>query len=89
MTSIQVSSSLARPGSTLALHSCAGCGRHTWERDGVELDRDAVLGVVRERIAEGPPKRVPLPRRPRAAAPKAVDRRALDVRLAGFSILGQ
>lgn len=89
MTPIQVSSSLARPGSSLALHSCAGCGRHAWERDGVELDRDAVLGVVRERIAEVPPKRVLLPRRPRIAAPKAVDRRELDVRLASFSIPGQ
>lgn len=89
MTSIEVSSSLADPGSTLALHTCSGCGHHVWERDGVELDRAGVLGVVRDRVAEGPAPRVPRPRKTRAGAVATRDRRDLQARLAGFSVLGQ
>lgn len=69
MSSIEVSSSLSTPDSTLALHTCAGCGRHLWERDGVELDRAALLGIVRDRIAEGPAPRVPRSRGHREAPP--------------------
>jgi len=68
MTTIEVTSTLAAPAAKLALHTCSGCGRHVWERDGVELDRVAVLGIVRDRIAEGPAARVPRQRKPRSAA---------------------
>ena len=56
MTSIEVTSPLGNRTSTLALQSCASCGSHIWQRDGETLDRDAVLDIVRERIAEGPAK---------------------------------
>ena len=51
MTSIDVTSPLGDVSSTLALHTCSHCGLHTWLRDGLALDRDAVLNVVRDRIA--------------------------------------
>lgn len=56
MTSIEVTSPLGKGTSTLALQSCSACGSHIWQRDGQTLDRDAVLDIVRERIAEGPAK---------------------------------
>lgn len=59
MSSIEVTSSRATGSSTLALWTCSACGRHIWQRDGVELDRSAVLDVVRDRIAEGPIPRTP------------------------------
>jgi hypothetical protein len=65
MTSIEVTSPLAEGATTLALQTCSACGRHVWHRDGVVLDREAVLEIVRERIAEGPTPRVPRPRSPR------------------------
>lgn len=49
--------------SRLTLHTCSCCGGHVWERDGTVLDREAVLGIVRERIADGTPRKVPAPRR--------------------------
>ena len=51
MTSIEVTSPRGELSSTLALHTCSHCGRHEWQRDGLALDRDAVLEVVRDRIA--------------------------------------
>jgi hypothetical protein len=68
MTSIEVTSPLAEGATTLALQTCSACGRHVWHRDGVILDREAVLEIVRERIAEGPAARVPRPRNPRPSA---------------------
>ncbi len=40
----------------LALDTCAACGGHTWERDGLPLDREGVLDAVRARLAEAPPR---------------------------------
>ena len=40
----------------LVLDTCAACGGHAWARDGVPLDRDGVLDVVRARLAETPPR---------------------------------
>ncbi|MCU1593306.1 MAG: hypothetical protein JWO12_698 [Frankiales bacterium] len=65
MTSIEVTSPLGERTSTLALYTCGHCGSHTWQRDGQPLDRDAVLDVVRDRIAEGPIPRMPRPRKVR------------------------
>ncbi len=59
MTSIEVTSPHGGHTSTLALYTCGHCGSHIWSRDGVELDRDAVLDTVRDRIAEGPAPRIP------------------------------
>lgn len=73
MTSIEVTSALGAGSSTLALYTCGHCGRHVWQRDGVELDRTAVLEVVRDRIAEGPIVRMPQPRKPRPSRARLVD----------------
>ena len=73
MTTIEVTQAIG-DGVTLALHTCASCGRHVWERDGVELDRTEVLDVVQSRIAEGPAARVPGPRPARAARTPAASR---------------
>jgi hypothetical protein len=66
MSAIEVTSSLVEATAVLTLLTCSACGRHVWLRDGRELDRDDVLTIVRDRIAEGPIPRVP---RPRAARP--------------------
>ena len=95
MTSIEVTATLADPLATLALYTCSGCGRHVWERNGVELDRSAVLDVVRDRISEGPAPRVPRARKPRTApvmVPTAVpeqERREMRERLAAFEVHGR
>lgn len=73
MTSIEVTSPLGDRTSTLALHTCSHCGAHVWQRDGVTLERDAVLDVVRDRIAEGPIPRVPRQRKPRPSRARQVD----------------
>ncbi len=87
MSTIEVTSPLAAPGATLALHTCSSCGLHIWEREGQVLDHDAVLGIVRDRIAEGPAPRVPTPRkvRPSRARVAGVDVRE---RLSEFTIHG-
>ena len=69
MSTISVTSGLAQPSSTLALHTCASCGHHVWERDGGEVAPDKVLDAVKARVAEGP-----LPRASSTRKPK--DRRA-------------
>ena len=81
MATIEVTSPVGEGASTLALHTCSSCGRHVWLRDGQMLDRDAILDSVRDRIAEGPARRVPSPRvapardaPPRDAAPRAAGR---------------
>jgi len=86
MATIEVTSPVGEGASTLALHTCSSCGRHVWLRDGEMLDRDAILDSVRDRIAEGPARRVPSPRvapardapprdaPPRDAAPRAAGR---------------
>lgn len=48
--------------SELSLVSCSSCSRHAWVRDGQLLDRDEMLAVVRQRLAEVP--------RPRGGRPK-------------------
>lgn len=73
MSSIQVTQPVDASVATLALHTCTSCGRHVWERDGVELDRASVLAIVRDRIAEGPAPRIPRPRKPRASRARVVD----------------
>ena len=73
MSSIQVTSPLDTAVATLALHTCTSCGRHVWEREGAELDRAAVLDVVKHRVAEGPAPRIPRPRKPRASRARVVD----------------
>ncbi len=92
MTRIEVTQPAAEDSATLTLHTCSTCGTHRWERDGLPLDRDAVLGVVRERLAEGPASRVPKPRTPRARpVPTAVpEARTIDIReqLARFTVHG-
>lgn len=88
--------------SQLTLHTCGPCGSHVWEREGVALDRDAVLGVVRERIADGVPRKVPAPRtrrltmplrvevEPQALEPSAESRtQEMRALLAGFTVQGQ
>lgn len=69
MTTIQVTQPQAEGSATLTLRTCSACGSHLWERDGERLDRGGLLGVVRERLAEGPAPRVPTPR---AARPTRV-----------------
>lgn len=76
MTSIEVTSPRGESSSTLALRTCGHCGSHTWQRDGVALDRDAVLDVVRDRIAEGPAPWVPRPRQIRPSRARSEDRRS-------------
>ncbi len=71
MTSIEVSTPLAEGSSTLTLSTCSTCGRHVWERDGQVLERDAVLAVVRDRVASGAP---PRGGRSRAARPSGARR---------------
>jgi hypothetical protein len=92
MTRIEVTQPAAEGSATLTLHTCSTCGTHRWERDGVALDRDAVLGVVRDRLAEGPAPRVPKPRTARARpAPTALPQaRTIDIReqLARFTVHG-
>lgn len=78
MATIEVTSPVGEGASTLALHTCSSCGRHVWLRDGQLLDRDAILDSVRDRIAEGPARRVPSARvtTPRDAAPRDAPPRA-------------
>lgn len=93
MTRIEVTQPAAEGSATLTLHTCSACGAHRWERDGVALDRDAVLGVVRDRLAEGPAPRVPRPRtaRPRATPTSVPQARTIDIReqLARFTVHGE
>ncbi|MBW3638811.1 MAG: hypothetical protein KY451_03015 [Actinobacteria bacterium] len=49
-------------GVTLVLHSCTSCGRHIWERDGVQADRVELLQGVATFLEQ---PRVPTPRRRR------------------------
>jgi hypothetical protein len=72
MTLIEVTSPLAEGTSKLSLETCSSCGRHVWQRDGQDLDRDEVLAIVRDRVAEGPTARVPRPRKPRPSRAKAL-----------------
>ena len=65
MTGIEVTSPQSQATAVLGLLTCSSCGRHVWLRDGQVLDRDDVLAIVRDRIAEGPVARVPRPRSPR------------------------
>lgn len=58
MSSIEVT---AR-GVTLILHSCPACGRHLWERDGVQAGRAEMLAGVKTFLEQ---PRVPTPRRRR------------------------
>lgn len=60
MSSIEVT---AR-GATLVLHSCASCGRHVWERDGVQADRAELLDGVKTFLEQ---PRLPTKRRRRRA----------------------
>lgn len=85
MSTIEVTSPLAAPGATLALHTCSSCGLHVWEREGQVLDKDAVLGVVKDRIAEGPAPRVPAPRKVRPSRAK-VSEAELRERLSEFTV---
>ncbi len=94
MSAIEVTNPHDVDAARLALHSCASCGRHVWVRDGVPLDRDDVLSVVRERIAETPRQPVPPPRGP-SVAPKQVPKTALagsstdlQERLSAFKVHG-
>ena len=90
MSSIEVTTPLGG-GKTLALHTCSACGRHLWVREDEVLDRGAVLGIVRERIAEGPAPRVPRQRKSRAQQPAVpAQMSSVDVRerLAGFTVHG-
>ncbi|MCW2715020.1 MAG: hypothetical protein JWN88_2067 [Frankiales bacterium] len=50
-------------GVTLVLHSCTSCGRHVWERDGVQADRAELLEGVKTFLEQ---PRIPTPRRRRA-----------------------
>lgn len=59
MSSIEVT---AR-GVTLVLHSCTSCGRHLWDRDGVQADRAELLEGVKTFLEQ---PRIPTPRRRRA-----------------------
>lgn len=77
MSTISVTSGLAAPTSTLALHTCASCGNHVWERDGMEVAHDQVLDAVKARVAEGPLPRASSTRKPKdrrasASPPRAV-----------------
>lgn len=96
MTGIEVTAPLGESAATLTLHTCSACGAHRWERDGVALQRAEVIEVVRARLAEGPPPRVPRPRAARPARPAAPAvpppaPRTIDVRdkLAGFTVHGK
>ncbi len=88
--------------SQLTLRTCSACGDHVWEQEGVVLDRAAVLGIVRERISEGVPRKVPAPRSRRVTLPLRVEldppvadvgavSRTQEIRemLAGFTIQGK
>ncbi len=97
MSVIEVTSPLDVDAAQLALHSCASCGRHLWVRDGVPLDRDDVLSVVRDRIAETPRQLVPPERGPSqaptlASAPGqavlSTHRVDLQERLSAFTLHG-
>ena len=68
MTSIEVTTPHTEGVARLVLHSCTGCGQHTWERGGEVVDRGAALSVVRDRIAEGPAPRVSVKRAARSRA---------------------
>lgn len=57
---IEVTSPLGEGTWTLSLQTCSLCGRHVWHRDGEVLNRDAVIAIVRDRMAE--PPAVPSPR---------------------------
>lgn len=50
-------------GVTLVLHSCTSCGRHVWERDGVQADRAELLEGVKTFLEQ---PRIATPRRRRA-----------------------
>jgi len=58
MSSIEVTTR----GATLVLRSCAACGAHTWERDGVQADRTDLIDGVRTFLEQ---PRLPTPRRRR------------------------
>lgn len=53
---------LTTRGVTLVLHSCTSCGRHIWERDGVQADRADLLQGVKTFLEQ---PRIPTPRRRR------------------------
>lgn len=72
MTLIEVTSPLSEGSSKLSLETCSACGRHVWQRDGHDLDRDEVLAIVRDRVAEGPAPRMPSPRKPRPSRAKVL-----------------
>ncbi|MGB8649062.1 MAG: hypothetical protein WCD35_00225 [Mycobacteriales bacterium] len=87
MSAIQVTATESGP--SLALYSCAACGRHVWERDGKLVERDEVLGAVKERAAEARPRGIPLPRPPRNVAPqRAAVPSDVRERLARFQVHG-
>lgn len=50
---------LTTRGVTLVLHSCTSCGRHIWERDGVQADRVELLQGVKTFLEQ---PRIPTPR---------------------------
>ena len=60
MSSIEVTTR----GVTLVLRSCAACGAHAWERDGVQADRTDLIEGVRTFLEQ---PRQPTPRRRRRA----------------------
>jgi hypothetical protein len=47
-------------GVALVLHSCTGCGRHLWEKDGQTADRAELLDGVKTFLEQ---PRIPTPRR--------------------------
>jgi len=53
---------LTTRGVTLVLHSCTSCGRHIWERNGVQADRVELLQGVKTFLEQ---PRIPTPRRRR------------------------
>jgi phage protein D len=78
MTTTTTLSCCGRPMSTigvtdehaeLSLRSCASCGRHTWSRAGVELDREQALAAVKARAEEVPRSKGGRPRKAAAAEP--------------------
>ena len=93
MTSIGV----AQGASALQLHSCPACGRHSWRRDGVEVDRSTLLAALKVRKPEPAIRREPRPPAPAApaalgppATPVEDDRRSeLQRLLTGFTVHGR
>ena len=62
---------VTKRGVDLTLHSCTACGRHIWSKDGVVVDRSALLDGVKV-FLEQPREKVRRrsPRRPDAAPPQ-------------------